>query len=272
MKKKSRKHGFFLLLLLVVGVVLLLLNIGVISFGLEEIFKGGLPYFITFIGVYLFLNAFRQRSSTKLFIGMVLSTYGGLLLLDLYELMTFSYAHWLKLWPLLIIFIAVKGIFFSQKKDDFQYSPHKKNINIVIDTNEKSSDIYKMKSKKIRENHHNGFIGDLKYNEDNWSLEPMSLSHFIGDVFVDFGKAYIPDGETPIEVKSWIGDIKILIPEDIGVEVFAKVNLGDIKLLHLKSSDVKPKIHYRSPNYDEAVKKIQLTLQLNIGSIRVDKV
>ncbi|MEI5906460.1 cell wall-active antibiotics response protein LiaF [Bacillus spongiae] len=272
MNKQSIMQAFFLIFLLFIGIVLLLLNVGVISLEIGEVIVELIPYAITLTGLSFLVKSFVRKSSGRLFLGILLTTYGGLIILNSYDLVSFSYTDLLNLWPVLIIFIAIKGIFFrgnNINEADF----HKKRVDLTdIDDEVFQKKIKKIKKSKPLPNQHSAFIGDMRFSENNWSVEPMTLSHFIGDVFVDFGKAFIPDGETPINVSHWIGDIKILIPEDVGVEIYAKVNIGDIKLLNLKSNDIKPTMHYRSPDYESAVKKVKLILSLNIGSIRVDKV
>lgn len=115
-------------------------------------------------------------------------------------------------------------------------------------------------------------IGDVSFNESNWALEPMELYNSIGDYYIDFCKAYIPEKETPITVRGWIGDVKMIVPEDIPVCVHAKINVGDIRIFEQKSDSINRYVEYRSLGYDEATRKLNITVELKIGSIRIDKV
>ena len=59
-----------------------------------------------------------------------------------------------------------------------------------------------------------GFIGDIYLGHDYWELKPMNISHFIGDTVLDLTKAQVPFGETKINISSFIGDVKVYVPND----------------------------------------------------------
>jgi len=119
-----------------------------------------------------------------------------------------------------------------------------------------------------------GFIGDIHIGEDYWDLKPLNISHFIGDTVLDLTKAHVEYGETKITISSFIGDVKVYVPNDyeIGVQVQSSAFIGDVKILGRKEGGMFNNVNIQSPSYTEADKKIKLVVSTFIGDVRVTKV
>ena len=119
-----------------------------------------------------------------------------------------------------------------------------------------------------------GFIGDIHLGQDYWELKPMNISHFIGDTVLDLTKAHVAYGETKINISSFIGDVKVYVPDDyeIGVQVVSNAFIGDVKILGQKEGGMFTNINIKSPRFVEADKKIKLIVSTFIGDVRVTKV
>jgi Predicted membrane protein len=119
-----------------------------------------------------------------------------------------------------------------------------------------------------------GFIGDIHIGQDYWELKPLNISHFIGDTIVDLTKAQIPFGETKICISSFIGDVKVYVPNDyeVGVQVISSAFVGDVKILGQKEGGMFKSINIQSPFYEETDKKIKLVVSTFVGDVRVTKV
>ncbi|MFD0675204.1 cell wall-active antibiotics response protein LiaF [Cohnella sp. GCM10027633] len=121
---------------------------------------------------------------------------------------------------------------------------------------------------------HSRFIGDVYLGHDYWELTPMSISHFIGDTTLDLTKAQVPIGETRIEVSSFIGDVKVYVPNDtrIGVQVVSSCLIGDVKVLDQKRGGMFNHISVESPGYADAEQRVILVMSSFMGDVRVMKV
>ncbi|QHW34959.1 cell wall-active antibiotics response protein [Paenibacillus rhizovicinus] len=119
-----------------------------------------------------------------------------------------------------------------------------------------------------------GFIGDIYLGHDYWELKPMNISHFIGDTVLDLTKAQIPSGETVINISSFIGDVKVYLPNDyeIGVHVVSSAFVGDVAVLENKEGGIFKNIDVETPFFGETDKKIRLHVSTFIGDVRVTKV
>jgi len=119
-----------------------------------------------------------------------------------------------------------------------------------------------------------GFIGDIHIGEDYWELKPLNISHFIGDTVLDLTKAHVEYGETRITISSFIGDVKVYVPNDyeIGVQVQSSAFIGDVKVLGRKEGGLFNNVNLQSPTYSETDKKIKLIVSTFIGDVKVTKV
>ncbi|WP_409304562.1 cell wall-active antibiotics response protein LiaF [Peribacillus sp. SCS-155] len=263
MKKQSFGQVAAALVLLTAGVLLLLMNIGIISWEIKEIFVAFYPAVILLVGVWLLYSGLQNPFGIRMFAGFLLLIYSGLLYGDHFGFLTFTASMIWGLWPVFLIFIGLRLLF------------KRKGIRVMIrkdiDPPREIKDQFKKNMKK--EMVKGISIGSIEFKKTNWALEPMRMYKAIGDYYIDLSKAYIPEGETPIAISGWIGDIAIIVPDDLAIKVDARVNIGDIKMFSLSSSQINGNnIFYESPEYDSAIKKVKINISLTIGDIRIDKV
>ncbi|MFC4599601.1 cell wall-active antibiotics response protein LiaF [Cohnella hongkongensis] len=123
-------------------------------------------------------------------------------------------------------------------------------------------------------NSHSRFIGDVHLGNDYWELRPMDISHFIGDTTLDLTKAQIPVGETKVNVSSFIGDVKVFVPNDlsIGIQVVSSSLIGDVKVLGQKRGGLFNQMSVETPYFTDADKRVILVVSSFIGDVRVTKV
>ncbi|QQZ08287.1 cell wall-active antibiotics response protein LiaF [Heyndrickxia vini] len=250
----------FSVVLLVIGIALLLINVGVISLEIREFFVMFIPILLVLAGIVYFIKCIRNKSSISILFALYFTIYGSLLMLNQQKIISFTYGDWWKLWPVFFIYLAVNMLFFKGKAQ----------IVVEFNSTQNSED---EKTKKVKgKRYKKSLINDMHFNEQNWPLQSMDLHTNIGDFYFDFNKAFIPEEETTIKIKSRIGDVKMLVPEDIPIKIEVKTKVGDIRLFDLKSTDMKPHLYYESPTYHEAIKKIDITIEMGIGDIRIDRV
>ena len=119
-----------------------------------------------------------------------------------------------------------------------------------------------------------GFIGDIHIGGDYWELRPMNISMFIGDTVIDLTKAQIPPGETRLNISSFIGDVKVFIPNDrdLGISVSSSSFIGDTKVIDRHEGGFFKNVKFETPYYHEADRKVRLNVSSFIGDVRIVKV
>lgn len=237
------------------GVILLLVNLGVISLEIKELFVVTYPFLLIVYGLVVLLQ--RQFGW-----GAFIVLFSSLLIMDRFGLIAFEFLDVWKLWPLLLIYFGLAMLFRNKK------------IKVIYQTDFPSAkQIDKIPApettlKKIR----GVSIGKVTFKKQNWAVEPMDLYNMVGEYFIDFSKGFIPDRETPIRVRGWVGEVKMLIPEDVPVKIDAVIGVGEVKLFDYAQEQIKHVVAYKSDDYDDAVRKLNITIELKIGSVRIDRV
>jgi lia operon protein LiaF len=247
---KSILRYFLAIFLIGLGIMLVLTNLGMVNFDFYTVWGYIYPIFFLVLGVKWVIDYFNRGEGSWIF-GSFLIIFGGLLLLDRFELIVFSFGDVINLWPLLIIYA---GFLLIGKKRTFVH---------VSSGNEK-------KNKKQRDSYFS--FGNQEFNHQNWKVEPMNLSQMAGDFYFDFTKAFIPDKEIPISIQSLAGDVNIVMPENIDFRVKASVKAGEVYVAGQTVEGINRSLQYETNNYDTAVRKIDFQIHLKAGSIRIDYV
>lgn len=245
---------FTAILLIGVGTMLVLDNLGIIESNYNAAWHLIYPVFFIIFGIVLLFKYVNKGGEHWIF-GSFIMIFGSMLLLGRFAVIEFQFSDIFKLWPLLIIYVGFSLIGLSNKW-------RKPRVHIMNDNHKQS---YQEYGKRFS-------VGSVEFKEENWRVEPLNLWNAAGDYYLDFSKAYIPEEEIPITINSWAGDIQLLLPENLDVKIEASVKAGEINLLGKKAEGINRVLHFETPGYDEAVRKLNIELDLKAGSIKVDYV
>lgn len=113
------------------------------------------------------------------------------------------------------------------------------------------------------------FIGEIKLGKNLFELEDLSIWNGIGDISIDFSKAIMAEGETEVEIRGLIGDVKLYIPREIPVEINANVWIGEYRIFDEHENGWGKGYTYKSPDYEIAPRKLRLIIDYKIGDIRI---
>lgn len=249
-------RNIFALFLITLGTSLVLSNIGIVTLGFGEAWQFIYPTFFVLLGLKWLIQAFRGFGGFLSSVFLIL--FGGLLLLDQFNYLNFSFWDVYKLWPLLLISFGLQFLGLGKKK--------RSRFKFIFDSDKhKNSESMYTGGKKF-------IIGDHKFNTPNWKVGPINIWNAIGDHYVDFTKAFIPDENIPVLIHGLAGDITILMPEHVEFSVKASVKAGDIVILNQKADGINRSLAFETPGYQDSSRKLTIDLHLKAGSIRVDKV
>ncbi|MGA9225156.1 MAG: cell wall-active antibiotics response protein LiaF [Mesobacillus sp.] len=263
LRNRSMNQVAFAVLLSGLGIILLLVNIGVISLEIKELFVVSYPFVLFVYGCVELINSFMHKKRHYAWSSFIL-IFSALLILDRLGVLAFQFLDVWKLWPVLLTYFGISMLFNKNKmKVSFNTDfPLEKEGEDTAGYHDSAS------LKRIR-----GIsVGDVTFKKQNWAVEPIDLFNMVGDYFIDFSKGFIPEKETPVKVKGWIGDVKMIIPEDVPVMINAAVSVGELKVFDYAPDQIKHTFTYKSDNYDDAVRKLNITVELKVGSIRIDRV
>lgn len=113
-------------------------------------------------------------------------------------------------------------------------------------------------------------FGDIKRIVRAQRLETESVTTIFGDVKLDLTKAELAPGDHTLRLITAFGDIKLRLPEHIGVEVDAVILFGEVEVETLSSGEEeKPGASWVSENYSSADVRVRLHVLSLFGDIDV---
>lgn len=113
-------------------------------------------------------------------------------------------------------------------------------------------------------------LASVRWEKDEpWVLEPTDISVAIAEVRMDLTKALLEQKETIVDLQGVIGDIDIVIPEDVGLSVNASVMIGQIQVAGEKGAGAMNRLLWRSPNFESAEHRIVLSISYAVADVDV---
>ncbi|MGV3489495.1 MAG: cell wall-active antibiotics response protein LiaF [Tuberibacillus sp.] len=260
-----------------IGGWLLATNMGFIDTSFGHLISVLIAAMIFIYGLWsIFKPLFRGRKP-HWFMGIFGTVYGGLVLAGLLKYIDFDWGDFWKLWPLLFVYIGFEmlgGVRMSAKWDKKRY---KKYVKEKYKSGKWKHDIpVPPKPPKMHGKGTSVFniVKEYKFDQPNWQVEPLSLWSMVGDYEFDFTLGFIPDRETEIRLSGWIGDIDIVIPEDVAFMVRGEANITSIRIGDSDEQDGvgHRDIRYKTPNFDETTRRLVFDLDFKILDMRIDRV
>lgn len=111
-------------------------------------------------------------------------------------------------------------------------------------------------------------LGDVIHRGD-WKVSSEEVWFFLGSLKMDMSTADIPSGETSFRVFGFIGDVRLVIPEGVGVSVTDMAFITDDRLLGKKYGGFFTPIDWSTEGYENADRKIRIERVAFLGNVRV---
>ncbi|MCG7410392.1 cell wall-active antibiotics response protein LiaF [Paenibacillus sp. ACRRX] len=133
--------------------------------------------------------------------------------------------------------------------------------------------LFYVRSRKVQPNEQvikrQNLSTSLKWDREPYHLYSQSLWHLVGESDIDLSLAILEEPETTLLFQGVIGDIDIIIPDHIGVEIEATVLFGQIDVGHDRDTGFFNKWTWRSPNYEKMDQRVKLYLSYIVGDIDI---
>jgi len=112
-------------------------------------------------------------------------------------------------------------------------------------------------------------LGDVRRYGD-WQVSDEEIWLGVGDIRLDMTGADIPVGETQIRILGFVGDVRVRVPEDVGVSVSCASFVTEARVLGRKHSRLFfAPLQVSSEGYEEAERKLRLEINCFVGDIKV---
>ena len=101
-----------------------------------------------------------------------------------------------------------------------------------------------------------------------WAVTDEEIYFLLGDAKLDFSEAEIPTGETVIRVYYLLGDIKMWVPEDVGVSISSMAVITEARLFGEKREGFFSHVELASDEYETLERRVRLEVVCFIADIR----
>ena len=115
---------------------------------------------------------------------------------------------------------------------------------------------------------HQKLIGDLR-RDGAWQVTNEDYYTFVGDINLDLTHAEIPLGETRIRVYSFVADVRVRVPESIGVSLLSTAFVTEARLLGQKEDSFVSPVHLTTDGYEASERRVRLELFQFIAGVKV---
>ena len=112
-------------------------------------------------------------------------------------------------------------------------------------------------------------MASIRWNREPWVLSNMSVWSIVGEMNIDLSLAIIDEPETTLVFQGIVGDIDIIVPDDIGVRIDSTLIIGQTKIGYDQQDGLGTKMSWQSLNFDTAQHRVNITLSYMVGDINV---
>ncbi len=111
-------------------------------------------------------------------------------------------------------------------------------------------------------------LGDIR-RSGRWTLTDEEIWLGVGDVRLDLSEAEIPAYETTLRVYGFVGELHLLVPEDIGVSVTSTSFFTEARLWGDKEDVFATTMTRRTPNYEHAERRVNVICSFFVVDLKV---
>jgi predicted membrane protein len=111
-------------------------------------------------------------------------------------------------------------------------------------------------------------LGDVKRSGE-WQVETEEFWIFLGSMYLHLSEAKLPPGETVYRIFSFLGDVRMYVPEDIGISISNIAFITDDRFFGKKHGGIFTPVEWVSEGYEEAERKLRIERVSFLGSVKV---
>ncbi|MCY0869585.1 MAG: cell wall-active antibiotics response protein LiaF [Firmicutes bacterium] len=117
-------------------------------------------------------------------------------------------------------------------------------------------------------------FGEHRFGDEPWVLVPIRIANFFGEVRINLGTATIPEGTTTIDIDGGLGEVRLIVPEELPVDVSVHVGAGEINLFGTRRSGFigRDGLHYADPEFAHAERRVAIRVRIYLGEVRLSRV
>lgn len=234
--------------LFLISILLLIIEI--------TLFNGGIvfPLFISSVCIYIGRKRMPKDSGKFLFwLGIII------LIITIINMSTFKI--------LLIALLAYIVIEFRKSKRKPNHI-QPQIVNEGLENKEEPEPI--LKREKLFEN----YLFGLQETPDHvYEWNDINIVSGIGDTIINLSNTVLPQGESVIVIRHFIGKVQILVPYEVEVSILHSVIAGRASIFqHEEKKPFNQTLSFHTPDYEYAQQKIKIVTSIISGDLEVKRI
>lgn len=113
-------------------------------------------------------------------------------------------------------------------------------------------------------------IGDVR-KAGPWEATKHEIWILVGSNRLDFTEASFPNGEAVIKIFSFVADVKVILPEDVGLSLESNSFASELKGFTEKEERTLNSLEFETPGYEAASKRVKLQIFGFVSEIRLKR-
>jgi lia operon protein LiaF len=111
-------------------------------------------------------------------------------------------------------------------------------------------------------------LGDV-VRKGAWQVKAEELWLIIGDIHLDLTEAQVPEGETTFTIYGFVNDIKLTVPEGIGISLHCSAFVSEARMYGEKESAIFMPLDRNSDDFETCTRKILIRTNNFVADVKV---
>lgn len=113
-------------------------------------------------------------------------------------------------------------------------------------------------------------LGDMR-KTGSWEATQHEIWWVVGTNRLDFTNAVFPKGDARIRIIGFVAEVRVILPEDVGLRVEASGVVSELKDMDGKQERIFSLLEYETPNFTDAEKRVTLQTIGFVSEIKVKR-
>ena len=111
-------------------------------------------------------------------------------------------------------------------------------------------------------------FGDVR-KTGAWEARRHEIWILAGSNRLDFSEALFPEGDAVVKIFGFVADVKIILPEDVGLQVYSTSIVSQFRGLNSKEEQLLSTLTYETPNFSMSEKRVIVQTLAIVSDIKV---
>jgi len=113
-------------------------------------------------------------------------------------------------------------------------------------------------------------LGDMR-KTGVWEATQHEIWWVVGSNRLDFTEAVFPKGDARIKIIGFVAEVRVILPEDVGLRVEASGVVSELKSMDGKQERIFSFLEYETPNFNDAENRVALQTIGFVSEIKVKR-